>query len=81
MRLFTFSEFQEHTTPILRKLKNFKQGIIKSSPIKSNIFKLIYLYYNDQLPLKIKDIFTANESANLLIPYLTLIQFILIKNF
>ena len=27
--------------------------------------KLIYLYYKDQLPLKIKDIFTTNESVNL----------------
>ena len=29
-----------------------------------NTLKLIYLYYKDQLPLKIKDIFTTNESVN-----------------
>ena len=57
MRLITFSEFQEHTTPIF---KDFK--------IKFNTLKLIYLYYKDQLPLKIKYIFTTNESLN---PYNT----------
>ena len=60
MRLITFSNFQEHTTPI----KNFK--ILKLQDIiKFNTLKLIYLYYKDQLPLKIKDIFTTNESVNL----------------
>ena len=63
MRLITFSNFQEHTTPI----KNFK--ILKLQDIiKFNTLKLIYLYYKDQLPLKIKDIFTKNESVN---PYNT----------
>ena len=33
-----------------------------------NILKLIYLYYNNQLPLKLKAMFTANESVN---PYNT----------
>ena len=60
MRLITFSNFQEHTTPI----KNFK--ILKLQDIiKFNTLKLIYLYCKDELPLKIKYIFTANESFNL----------------
>ena len=64
MRLITFSEFQEHTTP---NFKNFE--ILKLQDIiKFNTLKLIYLYYKDQLPLKIKDIFTTNESFN---PYNT----------
>ena len=59
MRLIT--NFQEHTTPIF---KNFK--ILKLEDImKFNTLKLIFLYYKDQLPLKIKDIFTTNESVNL----------------
>ena len=63
-RLVTFSDFQEHTTPIFKNFKILKlQGIIKF-----NTLKLIYLYYKDQLPLKIKDIFTTNESVN---PYNT----------
>ena len=32
--------------------------------MKNNTLKLIYLYYKDQLPLKIKDIVTTNESVN-----------------
>ena len=64
MRLITFSEFQEHTTPICKNFKILKLQDI----IKFNTLKLIYLYYKDQLPLKIKDIFTKNESVN---PYNT----------
>ena len=61
MRLITFSNFQEHTTLIF---KNFK--ILKLQDItKFNTLKLIYLYCKDELPLKIKYIFTANESFNL----------------
>ena len=56
----TFSEFQEHATPIF---KNFKILTLKDI-IKFNILKLIYLYCNDQLLLKIKDIFNKNESVN-----------------
>ena len=59
-----FSEFQEHTTPIFKNFKILKLQDI----IKFNTLKLIYLYYKDQLPLKIKDIFTTNESVN---PYNT----------
>ena len=56
MRLITFSEFHEHATPIFKNFKILKlQGIIKF-----NTFKLIYLYYMDQLPLEIKDIFVTN---------------------
>ena len=63
-RLVTFSNFQEHTTPIF---KNFK--ILKlQDVIKFNTLKIIYLYYKDQLPLKIKDICTTNESVD---PYNT----------
>ena len=63
MRLIT-SNFQAHNTPIFKNLKILKlQGIIKF-----NTLKLIYLYYKDQLPLKIKYIFTTNESVN---PYNT----------
>ena len=64
MRLITIFIFQEHNTPIFKNFKIWKlQGIIKF-----NTLKLIYLYYKDQLPLKIKDIFTTNESVN---PYNT----------
>ena len=55
MRLMTFSEFQKHTTPIFKNFKLFK----------FNTLKLIYLYYKDQLQLKIKYIFTTSESVNL----------------
>ena len=64
MRLITFSEFQEHTTPIFKNLKTLKLQDI----IKFNTLKLTCLYYMDQLPLEIKDIFTTNESVN---PYHT----------
>ena len=60
MRLITLSEFQEHTTPIFKNFKMLKLQDIT----KFNILKLIYLYYKDQLPLKIKYIFTTNESVN-----------------
>ena len=64
MRFITFPGFQEHTTPIFKNFKILKLQDI----IKFNTLKLIYLYYKDQLPLKIKDIFTTNESVN---PYNT----------
>ena len=60
MRLITFSEFQEHTTPIFKNFKILKLQDI----IKFNTLKLICLYYMDQLPSEIKDIFTTNESVN-----------------
>ena len=60
MRLLIFSEFQEHTNPIFRNFTILKLKDI----IKFNILNLMYLYYNDQLPLKIKYIFTANEHVN-----------------
>ena len=60
MRLITFSEFQEHTTPIFKNFKILKLQDI----IKFNALKQICLYYMDQLPLKIKDIITTNESVN-----------------
>ena len=59
MRLLTFSGFQEHATPIF---KNFLSFTLKDI-IKFNILKLIYLYYNDQLQLRIKHVFITNESV------------------
>ena len=60
MRFITFYEFQEHTTPIFKNFKILKLQDI----IKFNTLKLNYLYYKDQLPLKIKYIFTPNGSVN-----------------
>ena len=60
MRLITFSNFQKHTTPVFKNFKTLKLQDI----IKFNTLKLIYLYHKDQLPLKIKDIFTTKESVN-----------------
>ena len=42
MRLITFFEFQEHTTPIFKNFKILKLQDI----IKFNTLKLIYLYYH-----------------------------------
>ena len=58
--LHNISEFLEHTTPIFKNFKILKLQNI----IKFDILKLIYLYCKNQLPLKIKDIFTTNESVN-----------------
>ena len=64
MRLLTVSDYREHTSPIFKSLKVLKlQDIIKFS-----ILKLIYFYFNDQLPLQVKNIFIKNESVN---PYKT----------
>ena len=64
MRLLTFSDYREHTSPIFKSLKALKlQDIIKFS-----VLKLIYFYFNDQLSLQVKNIFTRNESVN---PYNT----------
>ena len=60
MRLITFSEFPDHTTPIFKNFRILKLQDI----IKFNTLKVIYLYYKDQLPLKIKDIFAKYESVN-----------------
>ena len=60
MRLLTFSDCREHTSPIFKSLKVLKlQHIIKFS-----ILKLIYFYFNDQLLLQVKNIFIKNESVN-----------------
>ena len=64
MRLTSFSNFQEHTTPIFKIFKILKLQDI----VMFNTLKLIYLYYKHELPLKIKDFFTTNESVN---PYNT----------
>ena len=63
-RLLTFSDYREHTSSVFKSLKVLKlQDIIKFS-----ILKLIYFYFNDQLPLQVKNIFIKNESVN---PYNT----------
>ena len=64
MRLLIFSDYLGHTCPIFKYLKVLKlQDIIQFS-----ISKLIYFYFNDQLPLKFKNIFIKNKSVN---PYNT----------
>ena len=80
MRLLIFSDCHEHTSPIFKSLKVLKlQDIIKFS-----ILKLIYFYFNDQLPLQVKNIFIKNESVNsyktrggklLFIPHITTTHF------
>ena len=53
MRLSAFFGYREHTSPIFKSLKVLKlQDIIKFS-----ILKLICFYFNDQLPLQVKNIF------------------------
>ena len=63
MRLLTFSDYREHTSPIFKSLK-----LLKLQDIKFSILKLIYFYFNDQLPLQVKNIFIKSESVN---PYNT----------
>ena len=64
MRLLTFSDYYEHTSPIFKSFKILKlQDIIQFS-----ILKLIYFYFNDQLPLQVKNTFIKKESVN---PYNT----------
>ena len=61
---FNRSDYREHTSPIFKSLKVLKlQDIIKFS-----ILKLIYFYFNDQLPLQVKNLFIKNESVK---PYKT----------
>ena len=63
MRLLTFSNDHEHTSPIFKFLKNLKlQDIIKFS-----ILKLIYFYFNDQLQLQVKNIFIKNTRGGKLL--------------
>ena len=51
-----FSEFQEHVTLISRQILKL-EDIIKFS-----VLELIHLYYEDQLPLKIKYNFTTYQA-------------------
>ena len=44
-----FVEFQDNTAPVLRQF---------------NILKLVYLNYNDQMPIKLITFYTVNESNN-----------------
>ena len=64
MRILTSCEFQEHTTPVFKDFKKLLTILKLPDILKFNILKLIYLYHNDQLPLKIKDIFSTHESVN-----------------
>ena len=81
MRLITFSNFKEHTTPIF---KNFE--ILKLQDITEfNTLKRIYSYYQDQLPLTIKYILLKINLLTRIIPevesfllYHKLIQLILV---
>ena len=61
MRFITFSEFQEHTTPIFKNFKILKlQDIIE---FNTSLFVL-----QGSITIKIKYVFTTNESVN---PYNT----------
>ena len=60
MRLLTFYDYSEHTSPIFKSLKVLKLQDI----IKFIILKLIYFYFNEQLLLYVKNIFIKNESVN-----------------
>ena len=82
MRLLTFSDYRQDTSPIFKSLKVLKlQDIIKFS-----ILKPIYFYFNDQLSWQVKNNFIINESVNLYdvrdgFSYLLLIQLILVQNY
>ena len=60
MRLSTFSYYFEHTSPTFKSLKVLKL----QDNIQFSILKLIYFYFNDQLPLQVKNIFIQNELVN-----------------
>ena len=64
MRLLTFSDYREHSNPIFKSLKVLKLQV----KIRFSILKPIYFYFNDQLPLQVKNIFIKNKSVN---PYNT----------
>ena len=64
MWFLTFSDYREYTSPILKSLNVLKLKDI----IQFSILKLIYFYFNYQLPLQIQNIFIQNESVN---PYNT----------
>ena len=55
-----FSDHCELTTQIFKSLKVLKlQDFIQFS-----ILKLIYFYFNEQLPMQVKNTFITNESVN-----------------
>ena len=57
VRISTFSDYGKHISLILESLKVLKlQDIIQFS-----ILKLIYFYFNEQLPLQVKNTFIKNE--------------------
>ena len=64
MRLLTFSDYREHTSSIFKSLKVVELKDI----IQFSVIYLIYFYFNNQLPLQVKNIFTQNESVS---PYNT----------
>ena len=56
-RISTFSDYGKHISLIFESLKVLKlQDIIQFS-----ILKLIYFYFNEQLPLQVKNTFIKNE--------------------
>ena len=56
-RISTFSDYGNHISLIFESLKVLKlQDIIQFS-----ILKLIYFYFNEQLPLQVKNTFIKNE--------------------
>ena len=57
MVLLIFSDYRAYTSPIFESLKVLNlQRFVASS-----IVKLIYFYFNDQLPLQVKNIFIQND--------------------
>ena len=60
MRLLTFADYREHSNPIFKSLKVLKLQV----KIRFSILKPIYFYFNDQLPLQVKNIFIKNKSVN-----------------
>ena len=57
VRISTFSDYGKHISLIFESLKVLKlQDIIQFS-----ILKLIYFYFNEQLPLQVKNTFIKNE--------------------
>ena len=60
MRLLTFSNYREHSNPIFKSLKVLKLQV----KIQFTVLKPIYFYFNDQLPLQVKNNFIKNKSVN-----------------
>ena len=58
--MITFSEFNAHTNPLF-----YEQKILKIEDIfKSQMLKLIYLYYIDKIPPAIRSLFTPSRETS-----------------